>query len=83
MRAREMKDGVYGQFARIGKAVSAPKRIELLELLRQGRVMFRVEMQLIQNSHLLYYTITTLSREECLLFTGGTGQPTAIQGAQV
>ena len=33
MRAREMKDGVYGQFARIGKAVSAPKRIELLELL--------------------------------------------------
>jgi rhodanese-related sulfurtransferase len=36
MRAREMKDGVYGQFARIGKAVSAPKRIELLELLCQG-----------------------------------------------
>jgi len=31
-----MKDGVYGQFARIGKAVSAPKRIELLELLGQG-----------------------------------------------
>jgi rhodanese-related sulfurtransferase/predicted transcriptional regulator len=36
MQAREMKDGVYGQFARIGKAVSAPKRIELLELLCQG-----------------------------------------------
>jgi rhodanese-related sulfurtransferase len=36
MRARDMKDGVYGQFARIGKAVSAPKRIELLELLCQG-----------------------------------------------
>ncbi|MGH8243299.1 MAG: ArsR/SmtB family transcription factor [Steroidobacteraceae bacterium] len=36
MRAREMKDGVYGQFARIGKAVSAPRRIELLELLCQG-----------------------------------------------
>ena len=36
MHAREMKDGVYGQFARIGKAVSAPKRIELLELLCQG-----------------------------------------------
>lgn len=36
MRARAMKDGVYGQFARIGKAVSAPKRIELLELLCQG-----------------------------------------------
>lgn len=36
MNARDMKDGVYGQFARIGKAVSAPKRIELLELLCQG-----------------------------------------------
>jgi rhodanese-related sulfurtransferase/DNA-binding transcriptional ArsR family regulator len=36
MHAREMKDGVYAQFARIGKAVSAPKRIELLELLCQG-----------------------------------------------
>jgi rhodanese-related sulfurtransferase len=36
MRARELKDGVYEQFARIGKAVSAPKRIELLELLCQG-----------------------------------------------
>lgn len=33
MRAREMKDGIYAQFARIGKALSAPKRIELLELL--------------------------------------------------
>lgn len=31
-----MKDGVYGHFARIGKAVSAPKRFELLELLCQG-----------------------------------------------
>jgi rhodanese-related sulfurtransferase len=36
MHAREMKDGVYAQFARIGKAISAPKRIELLELLCQG-----------------------------------------------
>jgi len=36
MRAREMKDGVYAQFARIGKAVAAPRRIELLELLAQG-----------------------------------------------
>jgi rhodanese-related sulfurtransferase len=36
MRARAMKDGVYEQFARIGKAVSAPRRIELLELLCQG-----------------------------------------------
>lgn len=36
MNARSMKDGIYAQFARIGKAVSAPKRIELLELLCQG-----------------------------------------------
>lgn len=36
MNARDMKDGVFGQFARIGKAVSAPKRIELLDLLCQG-----------------------------------------------
>jgi rhodanese-related sulfurtransferase len=36
VKAREMKDGVYAQFARIGKAVAAPKRIELLELLCQG-----------------------------------------------
>lgn len=36
MNARDMKDGIYAQFARIGKAVSAPKRIELLELLCQG-----------------------------------------------
>lgn len=36
MQARDMKDGVYCQFARIGKAISAPKRIELLELLCQG-----------------------------------------------
>src|SRR5687767_15367763 len=36
MHARAMKDGVYSQFARIGKAVASPKRIELLELLCQG-----------------------------------------------
>jgi rhodanese-related sulfurtransferase len=36
MHARDMKDGIYEQFARLGKAVSAPKRIELLELLCQG-----------------------------------------------
>jgi rhodanese-related sulfurtransferase len=36
MQARDMKDGVYSQFARIGKAIAAPKRIELLELLCQG-----------------------------------------------
>lgn len=33
---RHLKDAVYGQLARIGKAVSAPKRLELLDLLCQG-----------------------------------------------
>jgi DNA-binding transcriptional ArsR family regulator len=36
MQAREMKDGVFGHLARIGKALSSAKRIELLELLCQG-----------------------------------------------
>lgn len=31
-----MKDGLYEQFARIGKAVAHPKRIELLDVLCQG-----------------------------------------------
>ena len=33
---RRFKDAIYEQFARIGKAVSAPKRLELLELLCQS-----------------------------------------------
>src|SRR5262245_28342215 len=33
---RQFKDAVYEQFARIGKAVSSPKRLELLELLCQS-----------------------------------------------
>jgi len=33
---RSVKDGLYEQFARIGKAVANPKRIELLDLLCQG-----------------------------------------------
>ena len=33
---RLIKDGLYEQFARIGKAVAHPKRIELLDLLCQG-----------------------------------------------
>ena len=33
---RKFKDAVYDQFARIGKAVAAPKRLELLDLLCQG-----------------------------------------------
>ncbi len=33
---RRFKDALYEQFARVGKAVSAPKRLELLDLLCQG-----------------------------------------------
>src|SRR5919206_1294477 len=36
MPHRELKDPLYAQFARIGHAVAAPKRIELLDLLAQG-----------------------------------------------
>jgi len=36
MTGRQVKDGLYDQFARIGKAVAHPKRIELLDLLCQG-----------------------------------------------
>jgi iron-sulfur cluster assembly accessory protein len=34
--ASEFKDRLYGQFARIGKALSSPHRLEILELLAQG-----------------------------------------------
>jgi len=33
---RQFKDGLYAQFARIGKALSNPHRLELLDLLAQG-----------------------------------------------
>src|SRR4030095_11838240 len=33
---RRFKDRLYGQFARIGKALGNPHRLELLELLAQG-----------------------------------------------
>ena len=33
---RHFKDVIYEQFARIGKAVSSPKRLELLDILCQG-----------------------------------------------
>lgn len=33
---RRFKDTIYEQFARLGKAISAPKRLELLDLLCQG-----------------------------------------------
>ena len=31
-RHRRFKDAIYEQFARLGKAISAPKRLELLDL---------------------------------------------------
>jgi rhodanese-related sulfurtransferase len=33
---RRFKDSLYGQFARVGKAMSSPKRLELLDLLCQA-----------------------------------------------
>jgi rhodanese-related sulfurtransferase len=36
MKKRAIKDLLYEQVARIGRAVSSPKRLELLELLAQG-----------------------------------------------
>jgi rhodanese-related sulfurtransferase/DNA-binding transcriptional ArsR family regulator len=33
---REFKDRLYAQFARIGKTLSSPRRLEMLELLAQG-----------------------------------------------
>jgi rhodanese-related sulfurtransferase len=33
---REFKDALYTQFARIGHAISSPKRLEMLDLLSQG-----------------------------------------------
>jgi rhodanese-related sulfurtransferase len=33
---RRFKDAMYGQFSRLGKALSAPRRLELLDLLCQG-----------------------------------------------
>jgi rhodanese-related sulfurtransferase len=35
-RNREFKDAIYEQFARIGKAISSPRRLELLDLICQG-----------------------------------------------
>jgi rhodanese-related sulfurtransferase/DNA-binding transcriptional ArsR family regulator len=36
MGSRAFKDSIYAQFARLGHAVSTPKRLELLDLLSQG-----------------------------------------------
>ena len=34
--SRQFRDAIYEQFSRIGKAVSSPKRLELLDLICQG-----------------------------------------------
>jgi len=36
LNSRDFKDFIYGEFARVGKTLSSPKRIELLDLLTQG-----------------------------------------------
>jgi rhodanese-related sulfurtransferase len=36
MAHRELKDQLYAQFARIGKVLASPQRLELLDLLAQG-----------------------------------------------
>lgn len=36
MTQRQFKDRLYGQFARLGKALASPYRLELLDLLAQG-----------------------------------------------
>lgn len=33
---RQFKDAIYGQFARLGRAVAAPRRLELIDLLSQS-----------------------------------------------
>jgi rhodanese-related sulfurtransferase len=44
--SRAFKDAIYEQFSRVGKAVSAPKRLELLDLLCQGpRTVERLAQQ--------------------------------------
>lgn len=34
--SRNFKDNIYGQLARIGKAIASPKRLEILDILSQG-----------------------------------------------
>ncbi|NGZ76471.1 metalloregulator ArsR/SmtB family transcription factor [Saccharibacillus alkalitolerans] len=36
MNEREFRDGVFGEFARIGKCLSSPKRLEILDILSQS-----------------------------------------------
>lgn len=36
MNERNLKDLLYGEFARVGKSISSPKRLEIIDLLSQG-----------------------------------------------
>ena len=45
------KRRIYEQFARVGKAVSAPKRLELLDLLCQGPRTVEVLADLVALTH--------------------------------
>lgn len=36
MNERNLKDLLYQEFARIGKSLSSPKRLEILDVLTQG-----------------------------------------------
>ncbi|MBM7648200.1 rhodanese-related sulfurtransferase/DNA-binding transcriptional ArsR family regulator [Bacillus ectoiniformans] len=36
MNTREFKEKIYGEFAKVGKSLSSPKRLELLDLLSQS-----------------------------------------------
>ena len=36
MNSRNLKDLLYEQVARVGKALASPKRLEMLEMLAQG-----------------------------------------------
>ena len=37
MNGRRLKDLLYEQVARVGKALASPKRLEMLEMLAQGK----------------------------------------------
>jgi len=58
MSGRQIKDMLYAQVARIGKAASSPKRLELIELLVQGekpveRLAFEAEISVkLASAHL-------------------------------
>src|SRR6202171_3557693 len=83
---REFKDRLYGQFARIGKALSSPHRLEMLELLAQGErtvdsLATEVGLSLANSSqHLqaLRQAALVESRKEGLFFSYRLSDPTVF-----